>query len=872
VLARIGFTVAGGVLGALLVYALTLPVDRRNSTARFWPEAAGAFFGALLGYDNWNTILMFLNRTAAGIEDPILNRDGGFYMFTLPFLDAAYTFLMTIAVISLIAALASTFLRISREDVELDLPSRRRSYLPVHVAVAAVMAVFALGQYLNRFHLLTSRLGIVAGAGWTDVHIRMPGFAIVSWLALIGAVLILIPKARELVNGPAIRKTGTEKAEIAAPLTAVAVIALVWIVVLGIAPAMMQWLRVEPNEITMERDYIEHNIRFTRYGFQMNDMQEREFAAEDEFSKELAERNRGLMSEVRLWDWRALKDVYEQFQEIRLYYQFPDVDIDRYTIGDDYRQVMVSPREMDTSNLPEGSRTFVNQRFKYTHGYGLTLSSVSEFTPEGLPHLLIKDIPPVAEHPSLKVSRPEIYYGTLTRSHVVANSKEKEFDYPRGDRNVYANYQGEGGVRLAGLWRKFVFGWMFDGTRFFLSSYPTAESRVMFHRHILRRARRLAPFLELENDPYIVLHEGRLLWIIDAYTTSPRFPYSEPFAGRERIPGRKDRFNRPLTRQVAPQFRGQNYVRNSVKVVVDAYNGDVSFYVYEEDDPVINVWRRVFPDLFKSKSEMPEGLRDHVRYPATWLLTQGLVYAKYHMTDPAVFYNQEDLWVRATEKYYQQVQQVEPYYVMWKMPGTTEPQFILMLPFTPKNKQVMIGWMAGMCDGENYGRLLAYKFPKEKRVLGPQQVETKIDQDRDLSGQLTLWDQRGSKVIRGNVLAIPIEKTLLYVEPIYLQAETAAYPELRVVALMHQDNLSYAPTFEEALQGLFQPEEKGPEIQERTREGEQVVETSADMIKRANNAFESYLQLQNQRKFGKAADKLEELSSVLEKLSKQSRQ
>jgi uncharacterized membrane protein (UPF0182 family) len=446
----------------------------------------------------------------------------------------------------------------------------------------------------------------------------------------------------------------------------------------------------------------------------------------------------------------------------------------------------------------------------------------------------------------------------------VANTKEKEFDYPSGDRNVYTHYEGHGGVQLSSLWRKFIFGWMLDGTRFLLSGYPTADSRVLFRRQVLDRVRRAAPFLIFERDPYVVLDSGRLFWIIDAYTASARFPYSEPFSSQEMLGAARDRWDRPLAHDVAGQFRGANYVRNSVKVVVDAYHGDVSFYVFDAADPIIKVWQKIFPRLFRARDEMPAGLRAHVRYPSTLLLTQGLVYTKYHMTDPSVFYNQEDLWVRATEKYYQQVQPVEPYYVMWKLPGSDDPQFVLILPFTPKNKQVLIGWMAAMCDGDNYGRLLAYKFPKEKRLLGPQQVETKIDQDRHLSGQLTLWDQRGSKVIRGNVLAIPIEDTLLYVEPIYLQAETAAYPELRLVAVMHGDNLSYAQTFDEALEGLFAPGAAKPVT--RPTEAPAAAGTR-ELINQAAQAFDSYLRLQAEKKFPEAAAELETLQDALERLA-----
>jgi hypothetical protein len=447
---------------------------------------------------------------------------------------------------------------------------------------------------------------------------------------------------------------------------------------------------------------------------------------------------------------------------------------------------------------------------------------------------------------------------------VIVNTKEKELDYPSGEENVYIHYPGDGGVLLKNLWRKFLFGWMFDGTRLFLSSYPTAESRIMFHRQIQDRVKTLAPGVHFDDDPYVVLADNKLYWMIDGYTTSGYYPYSEPFSAQESAYRRSIR-DRLFSRKVKGQLHGINYIRNSVKAVVDAFDGSVDFYVFEPDDPVIQVWSKIFPDLLKDRQEMPHALLQHVRYPKDMLLVQGLVYAKYHMSDPTVFYNQEDLWIRATEKYYNEVQPVQPYYIMWELPGSAELDFVLILPFTPKNRQVMIGWIAGMCDPDDYGRFLAYKFPKEKRVLGTQQVETKIDQDRFLSGQLTLWDQRGSNVIRGNVLAIPVEGTLLYVEPIYLQAETAAYPELRLVIVMHNDILSYGETFDKALMGIF---EDGEPVFEAGEKGMETPATVESLVQSANQAFEDYLKLLGEKRFDEASNSLEQLEKTLNQLSK----
>jgi uncharacterized membrane protein (UPF0182 family) len=734
----------------------------------------------------------------------------------------------------------------------------------VYRAAGVLLLVMAFGKYLDRFHLMYSELGAVTGPGWTDVTVRLPALTVMVFMLLLaGGGLIVAPLRRRLL-AVFRRRLDRKRSLHGYAFGAIAVVVFgIQVVLVNGLPAAFQRLRVEPNEITFEEPYIAHNIRMTRQGFRLDQVEEKEYPASEEFSAEMVKQNRTIFSNIRLWDWRALDAVYKQFQEIRLYYEFADVDVDRYTIDRDYRQVMVSAREMELDNLPQQSQTFINRRFKYTHGYGITMTNVSEFTPQGLPDLLIRDIPPKSRQPEIVVERPEIYYGELTRTPAVVNTREAEFDYPKGDENATIRYLGEGGVVLKNLWRKILYGWKFDGLRLFLSKYPTEQSRIMFHRQIEERVRKVAPFLEFDDDPYIVLAGGRLYWIIDAYTTSGFYPYSEPFAAGGKIEAVRDGGS-VFTPGELGRFRGSNYVRNSVKAVVDAFNGSVDFYVFDPEDPLIRTWERIFPDMFKAEKEMPASLRAHVRYPIDMLLLQGLVYAKYHMTDPNVFYNQEDLWVRATEKYYDQVIPVEPYYIMWELPESDYPAFVLMLPFTPKNRQVSIGWIAGMCDGDDYGRFLAYKFPKEKRVLGPQQVETKIDQDRFLSGQLTLWDQRGSRVIRGNVLAIPIEKTLLYVEPIYLQAETAAYPELRLVALMHNDHLSYAESFDKALEGLLGEAESRPTV--AGAEASMRL-SAAQLVRNADDAFDGYLEALGDKRYREASDALKRLESALQKLS-----
>ncbi len=883
---QVGCTIGGGLGAALAAWLLTLSFRGRWGL-RGVTIAAAFLVGLTWGWDNWQTVALYVNQAPTELSEPIFDRPVGFYMFSLPLYHSVRSLGLLVSAVCLIASLAGLYARVESGTVAIFAPggpdrgpSNQAAGPPaagmgsMHASAAALLALWALGAWLNRYDLLYSRWGAVTGAGWTDIHARLPGY----WIALVAglvlaAVLAVGPLRRKLLEAP-IRK-GLDRSRLprqaagaGAVVAAVVLVLLVRLVVLVFVPGLLQWLRVEPNEITFEKPYIRHNIRFTRHGFGLADAEDREFPATGELSTETVRDNQAMFDNIRLWDYRALSQVYSQFQELRLYYEFADVDIDRYMLDGRYRQVMISARELKLSNLPSGSQTFVNRHFKYTHGNGITLATVSDFTPQGLPNLLIKDIPPVSVGDAPKVDQPRIYYGELTDTYAVTNSEEEEFDYPSGRRNVYSHYDGTGGVRLGGLWRKFLFGWKFGGTRLLLSGYPTADSRIMFRRNIRDRVRALAPFLHFDRDPYIVLANGRLHWILDAYTTSSRYPYSEPFDVR----GLGDSWRRrPSTgaRELS-HLHGVNYVRNSVKAVIDAYNGNVTLFVMDPNDPVIRTWQGVFPDLFRPREQMPEDLFDHVRYPADMLLTQGLVYGKYHMTDPEVFYNLEDLWVRATEKYYQAVQPVEPYYIMWRPPDSDSLEYILMLPFTPKNKQVMIGWIAGMCDGENYGRFLAYRFPKERRLIGPQQIETKIDQDPHLSGQLTLWDQRGSKVIRGNVLAIPVAGTLLYVEPIYIQAETAAYPELRLVVTMHNDRLTYAETFEKALAALLGEAEPTTLPAARTRPAA-ADGTTAELIRRAGKAFDDYLRLTGEKRFDDASAALTRLENALNALADRNR-
>jgi uncharacterized membrane protein (UPF0182 family) len=862
----------GAGVSVLLVYLFTRSIAKESIFYKYIALIIALIYGASWGHSNWEVVLKFFNSVDAGIAEPILNKDASFYMFSLPFLHHLVNLVLVNSIISGAAVLLGIY---SNENKpvggKFEITYGIREGRSLIYAGGVFFLMLAADKFLDRYDLLFSDWGVVSGPGWTDVHVRMPGYTISAILTFIIALVFLFPGTRKSLLR-IFQRTKIQAMHLMPAVlgTLLGAILILWFLLLTVLPGAFQWLKVEPNEITMESSYIENNIKYTRYGFNLDKMEEKEYPVSPVFNKQTVEDNKSMFSNIRLWDWRALDEVYKQFQEIRLYYEFDDVDIDRYTIDTSYQQVMVSAREMDISNLPSQSKTFVNRRFKYTHGYGITLTKVNEFTENGLPNLLIKDIPPKSKYASLDVKRPEIYYGELTNSHVISNSETEEFDYPSGEENVYTRYEGDGGVEISNLWRKFLFGWKFDGTRLFFSSYPKDSSRIMFNRTIKERVNKVAPFLQFDDDAYIVLADGRLYWMIDAYTTSNSFPYSEPYNSKEVIEYKQGNTSRELVNRVAPHLHGINYLRNSVKVIVDAYHGSIKLYVYNEEDPIINVWRNIFPDMFIDRDEMPESLQSHVRYPVDKMLVQGQVYAKYHMTNPTVFYNQEDLWIRATEKYYNTIKPVDPYYIIWERPESDQPEFVLMQPFTPKNRQVLIGWVAGMCDEPNYGDFLAYKFPKERRILGPQQVETKIDQDSYLSGQLTLWDQRGSNVIRGNVLAIPVGETMIYVEPIYLQSETAAYPELRLVAVMHNDNLSYAENFDEALKGIFgeTPVKKVPGKEEKAPQQR----NQQQLIDAADKALNKYLESTGAGNFDEAAQAMKDLKKALEQLSKDSGQ
>ena len=815
---------------------------------------------ANVGAAQWPTLLRFWYGESFGTIDPIYGRDVGFYVFTLPFYQFTIGFLIGTVVVS---ALASGVIYIAAGGIRIQ---ERIQLMPRPVAHLSVLGglflIFSAINYrLKIYDLLYSQGNVFFGAGFVDVNIQIWVYwLLVAAFVVTGVFLIRNVKTRE-----------------ARPLLIGVGVYLGGAIGLGSIPGILvQKLAVDPTELQRESPYIAYNIDATRKAYALDRVKEEPFEASENLTSADIAANPITMRNVRIWDERPMVQTYQQLQEIRPYYTFPSVDVDRYIVNGVYRQVMLSGRELDTNRLPAQARNWVNERLQYTHGYGVAMSPVTHVTPEGLPSFFIKDIPPVSAAPELKITRPEIYYGERTYGNVVVKTGTDEFDYPRSDGNAFNTYQGNGGVTMGGFMDRLAFGIRMMDPNLLLSSYMKPDSRIMFQRQIVQRARQIAPFLFFDSDPYLVVSEGRLYWIIDAYTTTNMYPYSKRM-GRSEI----------------------NYIRNTVKVVVDAYHGSITFYQAERE-PIISAYAAMFPSLFKSINTMSADLRAHVRYPVDLFRIQATMYREYHMQDVQVFYNQEDLWEIPNEIYSDRPQAMEPYYIIVKLPGEKREEFLLMVPFTPAKKDNMIGWLAARCDGENYGDLLVYILPKDKLIYGPMQLEARIDQQPDISSQLTLWGQRGSEVIRGNLLAIPIESSFLYVEPIYLQArqesepqqnfgeeggapqgqrqqpprdlrQSTAIPELKQVIVAFGGRVIMRDTFEDALNELFgagtgrtlasSASEKTP-----TATTEQpVIQTAANLASEADRQFQQVresMQNWDWKTAGEAMNKLEQ--SILE--------
>ena len=729
---------------------------------------AGAFFAFFMGTgasSAWEELLLYFNQQPFDLVDPIFSRDVSFYVFTLPIWQFLRGWLMTTLVITLIA----TGLASGIGWRGWNAPASVRAHLSLLGSL--ILLLIAWKYRLDALELVYSARGAVFGAGYTDVHAQLPALNILVVLTIIAAVLLLVNVFLQQA------------------WRAIVVVLVGWVAISALAgniyPNLVQRFQVNPNEFTREREYIAHNIEFTRTAFGLSNIVNENFDASSELTAQELLNQPDTIRNIRLWDYRPLLQTYNQVQALRQQYQFTDIDIDRYDVGGERRQLMLSARELIPEQLEQPAQTWVNRKLVYTHGYGVAASPVAEITPDGLPTFVLKDLPVQG---ILEVKRPQIYFGERTNDYVIVKTATEEFDYPRGEGgNVFTTFEGETGINIGGILPRLAFAIQFADVNLFISQELTNESQLLWRRNILVRTSEVAPFLHFDSDPYIVVGaDGNLYWFLDAYTVSGRFPYSEP--------------SETGTRTLRPGF---NYIRNPVKVIVDAYTGVMKFYLVEPDEPIAAAYARIFPDLFTSFEEMPEDLNAHIRYPNDLFSIQASVFRTYQMTEPTDFYNREDVWAWPEEIFDNQSRPMEPYYVLMQLPGHEDLDFIQILPFTPANRENMIAWLAAQNDPDKYGQMLVYRFGKDSLVFGPKQIEARIDQDPVISSQLSLWNQQGSQVIRGNLLVIPIGGSLLYVEPLYIQAATGKIPELKRVIIATTERVTMAENLGLALAEQF---------------------------------------------------------------------
>jgi uncharacterized membrane protein (UPF0182 family) len=807
--------------------------------------------------EGWQKFAVYYHQAATNLTDPIFNKPLGFYLFSLPVYDLLSSWLFVMAIIVFLATLICSLLLFSQQTL-----TNSSSKLPQGISVSAIswaliplLLTLALKTYLSRFPYLWEDHQTFSGVTYTEANYLLPALTLVAVGLVIAAVLAAI-------NGLTKRGWRLLMIAFAIPLG-------IYIVGVVIVPAYVTSFIVKPNELGREAPYIEHNITWTRRAFGLDGIEQREFDAENSVEALNLGANKPTLENIRLWDLKALQDTLRQIQEIRTYYDFPDVDVDRYRVSGQERQMMVAAREMDVDKLPDASRNWINEKLIYTHGYGVTMNTANGFDAEGMPQFILSNMPIDSKAAEAKVTRPEIYFGQKTNTDVYVRTKQNEFDFPQGDTNRYTSYEGSGGIRIGSGLRRMLLAYALDDlTKLPFSDDVTSDSRVLIHRNIRELVDSIAPFLIYDNDPYIVVgDDGHLYWMIDAFTESATYPYSRHYAaGGNHV----------------------NYIRNSVKAVIDAYNGTVKLYVFDSADPLIATYRAMFPVLFQDASAMPTDLRAHVRYPESLIQVQGEVFGLYHTQNTKVFFQREDLWSVANQvgidkEGKKKQEAIEPYFVLMQLPGEKiDNEFAIILPFTPNNRNNMIGWMAGRCDGENYGKLLVYNFPKSRLIDGPLQIEARVDQNAQLSGQFTLWNQQGSRVLRGHLLVIPIGRSLLYVEPIYLRAESSPMPELRLVVLAIQDKVGYGKSFDEAMTNLFgetpkpqaqetnnQQKDKGTEAAPSPSPSPGATALDAQqLILRAIQEFDDYQRLTAQGKLAEAGQKLEQHKRTLEELKR----
>ena len=723
----------------------------------------------------WDTYLRFRYGGSFGVADPLFGIDLGFYVFRLPFYELVQG---SITVLTVSALAILTFCSIfgvsqSKSSGKITVPDGARKHFMVLLFI--LVANLGWGFVLDHYELVYSTLGVVHGAGYAAAHVTRVALWVMTGASALACVLLAISffraRTKYIVAGIVTY----------AGLYVVAVLAL---------PFLFQTFVVKPNELSLETPYLNHYIDYTRRAYKLDGIQETAYPALADLTPDVIARNEDTIQNIRLWDTRPLLQTYQQTQAIRLYYEFYNVNVDRYHLADGFHQVMLSPREL-ASQLPAQAQTWVNENLEFTHGEGMVMNFVSSSTGGGLPQYLLENVPAKSQY-GLTITQPAIYFGNVAPGYKIVNTGIKEFDYPKGNENVYASYQGTGGIPIDSIWKRLLFAWTQKDINILLTGYLRPDSRIQIWRGVQERVAQVAPFLLLDKVPYAVLSEGRQYWIQDAYTVSDRYPYSNV--------------------QTDGSAQGMNYIRNSVKVVVDMYNGTVSFYIMDPNDPLLAMYKRAFPGVFKNLNELSADLKSHLRYPEDMFGIQADEYKTFHMTDPQVFYNREDLWVAPQEKYDGAVAAMDPYYILMKLPGSQQLEYLIMTPFTPQKRDNMIAWLAARWDFPDYGRMLFYELPKDKLIFGPNQISAMIDQSTTISQQLTLWDQKGSGVIRGKLIVIPIENSFLYVVPLYLKAEGTSFPQLKRVIVATGDKVVMEPTLDEALGSLFgtAPAQSGP--------------------------------------------------------------
>lgn len=784
-----------------------------------------AFIAGIGWGTRWELVLKFLNHSYFGKSDPIFQKDAGFYMFAFPFLKSFASWLLGslifVFIITSLIYLLVGGIRFRRGG-EMFAP-RVKGHLSI--LLAAIFLIKAFMYRLNMYELLFKKEGAVYGIGYTDLKVRIPVLWILFVLSILAAIVLI---ANVRYRGWLL------------PAIAVGSLVIVTVIAGSLVPLIVQNYKVKPNERGLEAPYLKHNIDFTRIAYDIGKVKRKPYPAEERLTMDLINKNRLTVDNVRLWDARPMIDVYQQLQAIRQYYGFTDVDVDRYVIDGVYRQVMISAREMIQGNLPAAAKTWINQVLVYTHGYGVALAPSNDVTEEGNPRIILRDIPPRSET-DLKVTRPQIYFGEQTSGYVVVDTTEDEFDYPAENRQVYTKFKGRGGVYVKNLWRRILFAIRFLDPNMLFSGQIKGSSQVLYFRDVRERVSRCAPFLKLDRDPYIVIDDdGKLYWILDTYATSDYFPYSEHTEG----------FG--------------NYIRNSVKAVVDAYTGKVWLYVIDEKDPVIRTYRKIFPGIFTSFERMPESLKRHLRYPEDYFIIQANMLRTYHMTDPRQFYNKEDEWDFPKETYNEGSQEMVPYYLIMRLPGETKEEMVLLLPFVPHNRQNMISWFAARMDGEKYGELINFVFPSGKLIYGPEQIEGRIEQDPTISQQLSLWRQKGSQVIRGNLLVIPIEGAIIYVEPLYLQAEHLRIPQIKRVIVAYGQQVVMEHTLEAALERIFTGAPPSKVEEEKPVTGD-----LSDISQTALELYEKAVEAQRAGNWAQYGEYLKQLGEVLKNLTEQ---